>query len=93
MERSNLEQFNLKQYGFQPDQIPNYMLMQVKIMARMVGPDLSEEDWVMSYSKPFREIIKTDAEIAQRIAEGDDTVLDEIITRLSKSPRAELASV
>jgi hypothetical protein len=88
-----MEQFNLNEFGFQPEQRPNYMIMQAKIMAKMVGPDLSEEDWVMNYSKTFREIIKTDAEIARRIAEGNDAVIDTIIKRLQTESSPELAAV
>jgi len=87
-----METFNLEQFGFSPEQRPNYMLMQVKIMARMVGPDLSEEDWVMRYSEPFRSLVKSDSEFAKQVADGDEGAIDSIIQRLKTEAKPEMSA-
>jgi hypothetical protein len=59
---------NLEQSGFKPEQRPNYFLMQGRAMARMTGPEMTEEEWVMRYSEPFRRLIKSDTEFARLVA-------------------------
>lgn len=87
-----MEEFRLENYGFKPEQGRNYTLMQVRAMERMVGPDLTEEDWVMRYSETFRGLVKSDPEFAKLVANGDESAIDSIIARLQAETKPEMSA-
>lgn len=87
-----MEEFRLENYGFKPEQRPNYMLMQLRLMQRMTGPELSEEQWEKRYSSVFRGLIKSDPEFARLVAEGSEDSLDTIIGRLKAETKPEMSA-
>ena len=87
-----METFNLEEFGFRPEQRPNYMLMQVEIMRRMTGPELSEEDWVIRYSETFRSLVKSDPDFAKQVANGNESQIDSIIKRLETEAKPEMSA-
>lgn len=68
------------------------MLMQGRAMARMIGPEMSEEDWALRYSKVFQRLVRSDPEFTRLVIDGSGDSLDKIIARLQAETKPEMSA-